>query len=125
MDIRPLRTEADYDWALAEIASYFENEPPSGSSEADRFDVLADLIAAYEARHWPIPPSDPVEAIQYRMDLGGFQSKDLGRILGSKSRASEVLNRKRPLTLEMVAALNREWGIPAELLVQPYQLDAA
>ena len=125
MDIRPLRTEADYDWALAEIAPYFETEPAQGSPEADRFDVLADLIAAYEARHWPIPAGDPVEAIRYRMELGGFQSKDLGKILGSKSRASEILNRKRPLTLEMVAALNREWGIPAELLVQPYRLDAA
>lgn len=124
MDIRPLRTEADYDWALAEIEPYFAREPEAGSPEADRFDVLADLIAVYETRHWSIPQSDPVEAIQYRMELGGFRSRDLARLLGSKSRASEVLNRKRPITLEMVATLNREWGIPAELLIQPYRLDA-
>lgn len=125
MDIRPLRNEDDYEWALAEIAQYFEREPEPGSSNADRFDVLADLIAAYEARTWPIPRVDPVEAIEYRMELGGFQSKDLARVLGSKSRASEILNRKRALTLEMIAALHREWAIPAELLIQPYQLNAA
>jgi HTH-type transcriptional regulator/antitoxin HigA len=125
MDIRALRTEDDYDWALKEIAAYFEGEPEPGSPEADRFDVLADLIAAYEGRNWSIPPGDPVEAIEYRMELGGFQSRELAKVLGSKSRASEILNRKRPLTLEMVAALNREWGIPAELLIRPYRLDAA
>jgi HTH-type transcriptional regulator/antitoxin HigA len=125
MDIRPLRSEADYTWALSEIERYFTHEPVAGSADADRFDVLADLIAAYESRNWPIPVSDPVEAIQYRMELGGFQSRDLAKVLGSKSRASEILNRKRALTLDMVAALNREWGIPADLLVQPYRLDAA
>lgn len=125
MDIRALRTEADYEWALAEITQYYENEPKVGSPQADRFDVLSDLIEVYETRHWPIETVDPVEAIRYRMELGGLQSKDLAQLLGSKSRASEILNRKRPLTLDMVAKLNREWGIPADVLIQPYELTAA
>ncbi len=125
MDIRPIRTEADYDWALAEIERYFEHEPQSGTIAADRFDVLSALIEAYENRHWPIDPPDPIEAIKYRMELGSFQAKDLAEILGSKSRASEVLNRKRPITLDMARRLHDAWGIPAEVLIRPYRLDAA
>ena len=125
MDIRPIRNEADYDWALAEIEQYFDNEPAPGTPAADRFEVLADLIEAYEARHWPIGPADPVEVIKYRMELGGFQAKDLAEVLGSKSRASEILNRKRAITLDMARKLHDAWGIPAEVLIRPYRLDAA
>jgi HTH-type transcriptional regulator/antitoxin HigA len=125
MDVRPIRNEADYDWALAEIEQYFDREPAPGTPEADRFDVLADLIAAYEARRWPVEHADPVELIEYHMELGGFQTKDLAEVLGSKSRASEILNRKRPLTLEMARKLHEAWGIPAEVLIRPYRLDAA
>jgi HTH-type transcriptional regulator/antitoxin HigA len=125
MDVRPIRNEADYRWALAEIEQYFDQEPLRGTPEADRFEVLADLIEAYEARHWPIEHADPVELIQYRMELGGFQAKDLAEVLGSKSRASEILNRKRPITLDMARKLHDAWGIPAEVLIRPYRLDAA
>jgi HTH-type transcriptional regulator/antitoxin HigA len=125
MDVRPIRTEADYRWALAEIELYFDNEPARGTPEADRFEVLADLIEAYEARHWAIEHADAVELIQYRMELGGFQAKDLAEVLGSKSRASEILNRKRAITLEMARRLHAAWGIPAEALIQPYRLSAA
>jgi HTH-type transcriptional regulator/antitoxin HigA len=125
MDVRPIRNEADYDWALAEIEQYFENEPEPGTPEADRFEVLADLIEAYEARHWPIEPADPVEVIRYRMEIGGLQTKDLAEVLGSKSRASEILNRKRAITLDMARKLHDAWGIPAEVLIRPYKLDAA
>lgn len=125
MDVRPIRNEADYRWALAEIERYFGEEPARGSPEADRFEVLADLIEAYEARHWPIELADPIELIQYRMELGGFRTKDLGEILGSMSRASEILNRKRPITLDMARRLHEAWGIPAEVLIRPYRLDAA
>ena len=125
MDVRPIRTEADYRWALAEIEQYFDREPPRGTPEADRFEVLADLIEAYEARHWSIEHADAVELIQYRMELGGFQAKDLAEVLGSKSRASEILNRKRAITLDMARKLHDAWGIPAEALIQPYRLDAA
>ena len=119
MDIRPIRSEADYEWALGEIARYFEDEPEKGTPEADRFDVLSDLIAAYEARHWAIELPDPIEAIRYRMEIGGLTQKDLAELLGSRSRASEVLHRRRPLTLEMARRLHSAWQIPAEILIQP------
>jgi HTH-type transcriptional regulator/antitoxin HigA len=125
MDIRAIRTEADYEWALAEVALYFEHEPESGSPEADRFDVLSDLIEAYESRNWPIDLPDPVEAIRYRMEAGNLQPKDLAAVLGSRSRASEILGRKRPITLEMARRLHKAWGIPADVLIRPYPLDAA
>jgi len=118
MDIRPIRTEQDYDWALAEIAKYFEREPKPGTTAADRFDVLAALIAAYEAKHWPVEPSsDPIEAIRFRMDQRGYTQADLSRLFGSRSRASEVLSGSRPLTIDMIEKLYREWGIPVEALL--------
>jgi HTH-type transcriptional regulator/antitoxin HigA len=106
MDIRPLRSEANYDWALAEIEPYFEQEQAPGSSAADRFDVLAALIAEYEARHWPIEPPDPVAAIRERMEQAGYTQADLARLLGSRSRASEILARRRGLTMEQARRLH-------------------
>ena len=123
MDVRPLRSESDYNQALADISQYFETEPQPGSPDADRFDLLALVIADYEGKHWPIDPPDPVEAIKYRMEQAGYRQRDLAALLGSRSRASEILSRKRPLTLEMAWRLNREWGIPAEALLRPYNLN--
>lgn len=120
MNIRPIKSERDYDWALSEIERYFEREPRRGTPDADRFDVLATLIESYEARHWPIDPPDPVEAIRFRMEQAGFHQADLARLLGSRSRASEILRRKRPLTLEQAWKLHKEWHIPAEALLRPY-----
>lgn len=120
MDIRPIRTEADHDWALREIERHFAEEPAPGTPEADRFDVLAALIGQYEAAQWPIEPPDPVEAIRYRMQVAGYAQADLGRLLGSRSRASEILARKRALTLDQAWRLHREWHIPAEVLLRPY-----
>lgn len=124
-NIRAIRTEADYDWALAEIEQYFLKEPEPGTPAADRFDVLAALIEAYEAKHWPIEPADPIEAIRYRMEVSGLKQTDLAELLGSASRASEILNRKRPLTTEMVYRISRKWNIPADSLVRPYHLEAS
>lgn len=124
MDVRPLHSEADYDAALKEIERYFEAEPEPGTADADRFDLLALVIADYEAKHWAIDPPDPVDAIKYRMEQGGYGQRDLADLLGSLSRASEILARKRPLTLEMAWKLNREWGIPAESLIRPYSLSS-
>lgn len=121
MDIRPLRTEADYDWALAEIEPYFTNPPPVDTADAERFDVLAMLIEAYEARHWPIDPPDPVDAIRARMELSDYSQADLAILLGSRSRASEILGRRRGLTMEQAYRLHREWHIPAEALIRPVQ----
>lgn len=124
MDMRAIRTEADYDWALAEIEPYFERQPEPASPEADRFDVLAALVKVYEDQHHPIEAPDPVETIREWMALRGLRQSDLAALFGSKSRASEVLNRKRPLTMEMVFKLSRDWGIPAEALIAPYDLAA-
>lgn len=120
--VRPLRTEADYDWALAEITPYFETPPREGTPEADRFDLLATVIEAYEAKHWPIEPADPIDAIRYRMETAGYTQTDLALLLGSRSRASEIMNRRRALTLPMAHKLHREWNIPAETLIRPYHL---
>jgi HTH-type transcriptional regulator/antitoxin HigA len=122
MNIRPIRSEVDYDWALKEIGPYFEREPRRGTPEADRFDVLATLIEAYEAKHWPIDPPDAVEAIRFRMEQSGLRQADLARLIGSRSRASEILRRKRALTLEQAWRLHDEWQIPAESLLRPAHL---
>ncbi|WP_027052438.1 helix-turn-helix domain-containing protein [Mesorhizobium erdmanii] len=121
-NIRPIKTEADYDWAIAEITKYFENEPEPGSLDGDRFDVLATLIEAYEDKRYPIEAPDPVEAIRSHMQLFSLSRKALADVIGSSPRATEVLNRKRALTLDMVFKLNKEWNIPAEVLLQPYHL---
>lgn len=117
--VRPLRNEADYDWALSEIEAYFDNEPVPGTAEADRFDLLALVIEDYEKRAWQVAVPDPVTAIRYRMETGGFSQADLGRLLGSRQRASEVLSGRRPITMTMAWKLNSLWGIPAEALLQP------
>jgi HTH-type transcriptional regulator/antitoxin HigA len=122
-NIRAIRNETDYDWALTEIARYFENQPEPGTAAAERFDVLANLIEAYEAKHWPIEPTDPIAAIEYRMEIAGYTQKDLGELIGSRSRASEILKRKRPLTMQMAYKLSVEWNIPAEVLLKPYHLE--
>lgn len=124
-DIRPIRTETDYDWALREIEAYFEHEPRRGTPEADRFDLLAALIEAYEAKHWPIDPPDPVEAIRFRMNLSGYSQSDLATLIGSRSRASEIMRRRRPLTMEQAWKLHRHWNIPAEVLLRPYHTGRA
>jgi HTH-type transcriptional regulator/antitoxin HigA len=117
--IRLLRSEADYDAALTEIERYFEDEPKLGTAEADRFDLLALIIEDYERKRWPIEPPDAIDAIRYRMEMGGHTQADLGRLLGSRQRASDILTSKRPLTMRMAWTLHREWGIPAEALIAP------
>lgn len=123
--IRPIRTEADYDWALKEVEQYFIREPRRGTPDADRFDVLSALIEAYEGKRWPIEPPDPVEAISFRMDLSGYSQVDLANLIGSRSRASEIMGRKRPLTMEQAWKLHRHWNIPAEVLLRPYHTGRA
>ena len=120
--VRPLHSEADYDAALEEIERYFENEPKPGTAEADRFDLLTLLIEAYEEQHHPIGPPHPVEMIRHRMRTAGYTQADLADLLGSRARASEVLQKKRRLTLPMIWKLSREWKLPAETLITPYAL---
>lgn len=118
MKIRPIRTQADYQEALQEIESLFdaaENTP-----ECDQLDILSTLVEAYEKIHFPIELPDPIEAIQYYMDARGWSRRELETCLGSRARVSEILSRKRTLTLDMIRKLNQELKIPAELLIQPY-----
>jgi HTH-type transcriptional regulator/antitoxin HigA len=122
IDIRPLRSEADYDEALKAIEAYFINEPEPGTSEADRFDLLALVIADYERQHWEIEAPDAPDLLRAQMEIKGLQQSDLAALLGSKARASEVLNRRRHLTMEQVWKLHKEWRLPAEALIRPYPL---
>ncbi len=121
-EIRPLKSEADYDAALVEIEQYFDNEPEPGTLEADRFDLLALVIGDYEAKHWGIEAPDAPDALRERMETRGLTQQDLAQVLGSRSRASEVMNRRRHLTLEQAWKLHREWDIPADALIRPYPL---
>jgi len=116
MEIKPIRTEADYEAALAEVERLWGAEP--GTPEGDRFEVLFTLVEAYEEKQYPILPPDPVEAIKYYMDSRGLDRRDLEQYIGPSGRVSEILSRKRPLTLAMIRKLNAGLGIPAEVLIQ-------
>ena len=117
MDIRPIRTEADYKATLQEISTLMDFDPALGTPEGDRLDILVTLVQAYEAKHVPITPPDPVEAIKFRMDQSGLSVKDLEPIIGKRNRVYEILNHKRPLTLAMIRRLHQSLGIPADVLI--------
>jgi HTH-type transcriptional regulator/antitoxin HigA len=117
MDIKPIRTEEDYQAALSEVESLMTAE--FGTPEGDRLDVLATLVEAYEARHFPMDIADPIEAIKFQMEQKGLTPKDLEPMIGRLNRVYEVLSRARPLTLPMIWRLHKGLGIPAEALIQP------
>ena len=116
--IRPIRTDADYRAALALVAPYFDNEPEIDSDAGAHFEAMLTLIEAYEARHYPMSPPDPIEAILFRMEQQGLKPKDLEPMIGQMNRVYEVLNRKRKLTMAMVWRLHIGLGIPAESLIR-------
>lgn len=116
MEIRPIKTEADYEATLKEIEGLMSAE--AGSSEGDRLDVLVTLVEAYEREHYPIGFPDPVEAIKFRMEQQGLTVEDLVPVIGRKNRVYEILARKRPLTLRMIEGLHERFSIPAESLLK-------
>jgi HTH-type transcriptional regulator/antitoxin HigA len=116
-DLRPIRTEEDYEAALAEIGRLWGAK--SGTSDGDRLEVLATLVDAYESEHFPMDPPDPIDAIKFRMEQQALTRKDLERLLGTRTRVSEVLNRKRNLSIAMIRRLHEELGISAETLIRP------
>ncbi len=118
--VKPIRSDTDYESALAEIETLFDVRP--GTTDADRLEILTALVEDYEDRHHAIPFPDPVAAILYHLESRGLTRKDLEVSLGSRARVSEILNRKRPLSLEMIRRLHRDMGIPAEVLIQPYEV---
>jgi HTH-type transcriptional regulator/antitoxin HigA len=119
MDIRPIKTRSDYRRALREAERLWDAEP--GTEAGDRVGVLVTLIEAYEAAHHPIPAPDPIAAIEFMMEQKALTRRDLEPAIGSRGRVSEVLTRKRPLTLPMVRALAALLDIPTDVLVQPYE----
>ena len=119
MRIKPIKTEADYKAALHEIERHFDAQP--NTSTGDRLEILSTLIAAYEEKHYSIPLPDPIEAILYHMESRGLTRRDLESYIGSRARVSEVLNRRRPLTMEMIRNLHKGLGISSDVLIQPYE----
>lgn len=120
-ELKPVRSEADYDAALEELERLWGAK--CGTPEGDRLDVLATLIEAYEARHHPMDPPDPVEAIRFRMEQQGLTRKDLEPMIGPRNRVADVLNRKRGLSIDMIRQLHEQLGISAEVLIRPSRRD--
>lgn len=121
MTIKPIRSEDDYDAALAELETLMDAEP--GTAEEERLEVLSTLVWAYEQEHYPIDKPDPIAAIEYYIESRGLTRKDLEPYLGLPSRVSEVMNKRRPLSKDMIRRLEAGTGIPATILIQPYALD--
>jgi HTH-type transcriptional regulator / antitoxin HigA len=126
MEIRPIRTDKDHRAALAEIDACWG--AAEGSEAGDRLDVLVALVESYETRRWPIESDmrfDPIEVLHYAIEELGHTQSELAELLSSRSRASEILARRRALTVEMIHKISEAWKIPADLLVRPYKLDIA
>lgn len=120
MDIKPIRTETDYNKALKEAEELMTAK--KDTPEGDWLDILVTLIEAYEEKHHPILPPEPVEAIIHQMDSQGLSRKDLIPLIGSRARVSEILNKKRSLSIAMIRKLQKGLGISAEILIKPYSL---
>jgi HTH-type transcriptional regulator/antitoxin HigA len=122
-EVRPIRSKRDYEAALKEIERLWGAR--AGTADGDRLDVLATLIDAYEAEHYPMDPPDPIEGIKFRMDQQGLTRRDLEEIIGTRTRVAEVLNRKRGLSIAMIRRLHERLGISAEVLIRPSRRHAA
>jgi HTH-type transcriptional regulator/antitoxin HigA len=122
-EVRPIRSNRDHKRALKEVDRLWGAK--SGTAEGDRLEVLATLIDAYEAEHYPIDPPDPIEAIKFRMEQQGLTRRDLEQMIGTRTRVAEVLNRKRGLSIAMIRRLHERLGIPAEVLIRPSRKTAA
>ena len=122
MDIKPVKTKKDHANALKRIEQLMTAK--AKSPEGDELDILVTLVEAFEAKHYAVDAPDPIVAIQHRMEALGMERKDLELLLGSKSRVSEILNRKRKLTMDMVRTLHVKMNLPAEALIQDYKIHA-
>ena len=122
-NLKPIRTEADYQAALVVIERLWGAR--AGTSEGDRLDILATLVDAYENEHHPMDPPDPIEAIKFRMEQQALNRKDLAEILGSRTRVVEVLNRRRGLSINMIRRLHEKLGISLEVLIRPIRTKKA
>lgn len=118
MNIKPIKTKKDYEQAMLRLENLFDAK--KGTPKGDELEILSLLIEKYEDEKFPIDFPDPIEAIKFRMEQSGLTQTDLADIVGQKSRASEILSRKRKLSLEMIRQLHKKWRIPTEVLVQAY-----
>ena len=118
--LKPIKTEDQYNKALARVYELMQTGVKEDSSESDELEVLSILVKEYEIDHYPIPSPNPLEAIKFRLDQMGLSEKELGEILGYRSRKSEILSGKRKLSLAMIRKLNEVLHIPAEILIQAY-----
>ena len=123
VEVRPIRTKRDYEATLNEVERLWGAK--AGTSDGDRLDVLATLVDAYEAEHYPMDPPDPVETIKFRMEQQGLTRRDLEEIIGTRTRMAEVLNRKRGLSIAMIRRLHERLGISADVLIRPSRKRAA
>ncbi len=123
MDIKPINTESDYNAALVEIERLMEAD--LNTPDGDKLDVLRTLVEAYEEKYYPIDPPDPIEAILHQMESQGLTRGDLEAYIGSRARVSEILNRKRSMSLQMIRKLEKGLGISAEILIRPYPIDVS
>jgi HTH-type transcriptional regulator/antitoxin HigA len=126
LEIRPIRTDEDHRAALAEIEACWG--APEGSEEVDKLEVLVALVELYEAKRWPVETDetfDPIDVLHYAIEELGHTQPELAELLGSRSRASEILSRRRALTVDMIHKISETWKIPADLLVRPYHLERA
>lgn len=115
--LRTLRDEAEYQAALKTVRPFFDMEPAAGTAEAERFDALVLLIEEYEARHYPVPRATPVDVLKSVMAANNYSRADLIEIVGSKSRAADLLNGRREINLEQIRKISKAWAIPAGALV--------
>jgi HTH-type transcriptional regulator/antitoxin HigA len=122
-DLKPIRTEADYEAALAEVERLWG--ATAGTPQGDRLDILATLIDAYESERYPMDPPDPIDAIKFRMEQQGLSRKDLEGLIGTRTRIAEVLNRRRGLSINMIRRLHDRLGISAEVLIRPTRRSGA
>ena len=123
MDIRPIHNDQDHELALQEIEGLMHAQ--AGTPEGDRLDLLVTLVEVYEARRYPIHAPDPIEAIRCMMEMKNLTRADLEPVIGSRGRVAEILNRRRALTLPMIRGLSKLLGLPADVLVQSYDLQHA
>ena len=122
-EVRPIRTKRDYEAVLKEVERLWGAK--LGTRDGDRLDVLATLLDAYEAEHYPMDPPDPIEAIKFRMEQQGLTRRDLEAMIGTRTRIAEVLNRRRGLSIAMIRRLHERLGISADVLIRPSRKSAA
>lgn len=120
-DIEPIHNADDYALAMKEVEAYFENQPAPGTEEGKRFEVLCDLVELYEDRNYPIPASDPVRVLHFAIENMGRSQAELGHLIG-RTRASEILNRRRALTIDQIRKISEAWHLPIATLTPRYAL---